>query len=90
MEGTPAEVDAELLKNDILKIKGVKDCHDIHVWSLSTGKIAMSCHLLSDNPEESLKLATDVTRNTYKIKHSTIQVESTSDEIKHDCEHDLH
>ena len=90
MEGTPAEIDAEMLKQDISKIKGVKECHDIHVWSLSTGKIAMSCHLVSENPEDSLKEATEITKNKYKIKHSTIQVESFNTGVKHDCEHDLH
>jgi len=90
MEGSPIEVDLEILKSDLMKIKGVTECHDIHVWCLSVGKISMSCHLVSTNPQESLKEASDICRNKYKIKHSTIQVESNNKQINHDCNHDLH
>jgi zinc transporter 2 len=90
MEGSPIEVDLEILKSDLMKIRGVTECHDIHVWCLSVGKISMSCHLVSNNPQESLKEASDICRNKYKIKHSTIQVESTNNQINHDCDHDLH
>ena len=90
MEGSPLEVDVENLKMDLMNIKGVTECHDIHVWCLSVGKISMSCHLVSTNPQESLKEASDICRKKYKIKHATIQVESTSNVLKHDCDHDLH
>jgi zinc transporter 2 len=90
MEGSPLEVDIENLKTDLLNVKGVRECHDLHVWALSVGKIAMSCHLIADDPQESLKIASDICRKKYKIKHSTIQVESTGSKLKHDCDHDLH
>jgi cation diffusion facilitator family transporter len=56
MEGSP-EMNLEELKNDLLKINGVKDVHDLHVWSLSQGKVSFSCHLISDLPQVSLKKA---------------------------------
>lgn len=84
------EVDVDQLKKDLIKINGVKECHDIHVWCLSAGKISMSCHLVAERPDEALQQASKICRNKYKIKHSTIQVESNSNSTKHECDHDLH
>lgn len=90
MEGSPLDVDIENLKSDLLNIKGVKECHDIHVWCLSVGKISMSCHLVSINPQETLREASTLCRKKYKIKHSTIQVETYKSNEEHECHHDLH
>ena len=40
MEGSPVEFDMEKLENDLYKIRGVVEVHDLHVWSLSIGKIS--------------------------------------------------
>jgi zinc transporter 2 len=48
MEGTPKEIDMEELVHDISDIKGVEDIHDLHVWSISSGKYALSAHIMSD------------------------------------------
>ena len=75
MEGSPLEFDVEDLKETLKSIEGVKDVHDIHVWSLSIGKISMSCHLITEEPQKSLVAARDVIKKRYNITHSTIQVE---------------
>lgn len=90
MEGSPLEVDMETLEKDLLSIKGVVEIHDLHVWSLSLGKLSLSCHLTSINPQITLKKARKMIRMKYKITHSTIQVELDSDKATHDCAHDLH
>ncbi len=82
MEGSPLEFNVENMKKDLLKIPGVIDAHDIHVWSLSFGKISMSCHLTTSDPQNSLVLATDLIQRKYNIYHSTIQVESNKDNKK--------
>jgi solute carrier family 30 (zinc transporter), member 2 len=48
MEGSPKEIDIEELLQDIAEVKGVEDIHDFHLWSISSGKFALSCHLMSD------------------------------------------
>ena len=75
MEGSPLEFDVEDLKETLKSIEGVKDVHDIHVWSMSIGKISMSCHLITEEPQKSLVAARDVIKKRYNITHSTIQVE---------------
>jgi len=75
MEGSPLEFDVEGMEADLLSINGVIDVHDIHVWSLSIGKLSMSCHLTTSDPQNSLVLARDMIKKKYNITHTTIQVE---------------
>jgi zinc transporter 2 len=89
MEGSPVELNIDQLTKDLLKVKGVMEIHDLHVWSLSVGKLSLSCHLISNNPQISLSKATKLIRDKYGITHSTIQVEVNDKEL-HDCTHDLH
>lgn len=90
MEGSPLEFDMVKLENDLKNIKGVVEIHDLHVWSLSIGKLSLSCHLTSTSPQISLKKAARLIKNKYGISHSTIQVELDSDKFKDECRHDLH
>ncbi len=46
MEATPKEVNIEILKLGLLSLKYVKGVHDLHVWSISDGKQAMTVHLV--------------------------------------------
>lgn len=48
MEGTPKEIDIEELMGEISNLKGVEEIHDFHVWSITSGKFALSCHIMSD------------------------------------------
>lgn len=75
MEAIPSDFDMDQLEADLLDIRGVVGVHDIHVWSLSVGKISMSCHLTTSEPQISLKLARNMIKKKYNITHTTIQVE---------------
>jgi zinc transporter 2 len=89
MEGSPVDIDVQNLMEELANIKGVVQVHDLHVWSLSLGKLSLSCHLISKTPNISLKKARKHIKNKYKITHATIQVELESDKVE-ECEHDLH
>lgn len=88
MEASPLEFDVDKLKNDLMSVQGVIEVHDIHVWSLSIGKISMSCHLTTIDPQNSLILARDLIKKKYNITHTTIQVELNNKKIK--CKGSLH
>ena len=90
MEGSPLDFKIETLRKDLKRLKGVTEVHDLHVWSLSVGKLSLSAHLISEDPQVTLREASNLCRNKYKIKHSTIQVESSFEKIKHECDHDMH
>lgn len=87
MEGSPIE-NVDKLKNRLLQIEGVVECHDLHVWSLSQGKMSMTCHLKSKDPQKSLKLASRLMCKTYGISHTTIQVEDLDNEDE--CNQNIH
>lgn len=88
MEGSPENIDTEKIRDDINKIEGVEETHDLHVWSLSLGRPALSMHLTANEPNVALEKATKLIKNKYQIFHSTIQVENESPTYK--CANVLH
>lgn len=86
MEGTPEGLNLIQLKNDLLSISGVVDVHDLHVWSLSIGKPALACHIVThkNNAHIVLKSATFICQKKYKILHTTVQTDYPSNTS--DCE----
>ena len=78
LEGTPKDVDIHQLRKSLEEIPGVKDVHDLHVWSLTSSVNAMSAHIVRDNgtaQNQLLKTLTEVTTANFKISHTTFQIE---------------
>lgn len=48
MERVPDEIDYEEVMEEMASIPGVNDVHDLHIWSLSVGKVSLSVHLAAD------------------------------------------
>lgn len=69
------------LKNDLMNIQGIIGVYDIQLWSLNNGKKSMSCNLISLDPENSFKFATEMLSKKYNIPYSTIKVESNKGKI---------
>ena len=80
LEGTPSDVNIASLKETILKIEGVIDLHDLHVWSLTSGMNAMSAHVAIKEGVSAKKMMEDIQATIkagFKIEHTTIQVDET-------------
>lgn len=77
MEEAPEEINTEKLYNELVKVVGVVNVHDIHVWQVSIGRPCISLHILSDSPQKSLEQATLICKK-YGITHTTIQVEDNT------------
>lgn len=78
LEGTPADVNITDLRQSLERVEGVADIHDLHVWSLTSGVNAMSCHaVLIDAAEhdEVLRRLDNYVTGNFKISHVTIQIE---------------
>lgn len=89
MEGTPRGIDISSVRRSFLKLPGVKDVHDLRLWSLSMDRIALSVHLAVDSntdPLKILKLGSAVVRMKYGISETTIQVEEHVEEMN-ECTH---
>jgi cobalt-zinc-cadmium efflux system protein len=78
MEGTPPNVDVSALEQKLTAIPGVTAVHDLHVWTVTSGFDAMSCHLIVADMSmgrEALREARRVMKDDFAIDHVTIQVE---------------
>lgn len=78
MEGTPPEIDIALIEKQLLSITNVSKVHDLHVWTITSGLDALSCHLVvadMSSGRETLLAANGILREKFGISHTTIQIE---------------
>lgn len=78
LEGTPLGVDVVALREAMKSVPGVVEIHDLHVWSLTSGKHALSAHaVVADEAarEQILRQLHDCAIRELKISHVTIQLE---------------
>lgn len=78
MERTPCEINVDALESDLKCIKGVRDIHDLHVWSITVGKLVLSCHVEAEpgaSSTEIVRRIRDCCEKTYRIHHTTVQIE---------------
>ena len=81
LEATPSHIDIDEVERVIRAVAGVLDVHDLHVWTLTSGKYAMSGHVqvadLSAG-NEVLRRLHALLHERFGIEHTTIQLESES------------
>ena len=80
MEATPADIDMDVMLNDIQSVEGVHGVHDLHVWSISKSLRTLSAHVLTDDiaVSEGAKIQTVLNAllaQKYDISHATLQLE---------------
>lgn len=78
MEGTPRDLDLEEITTHLLKIDGVVDVHDLHVWTITSGLDQFTCHIDVDknvNEQQVLQQALKLVHEICDIEHATIQIE---------------
>jgi cobalt-zinc-cadmium efflux system protein len=80
LEGLPREMRLDAVAAAVLRVEGVQEVHDIHVWTLGTDLTALSCHVCipdmhMEDSERVLKQVRDVLAQDFKITHTTIQFE---------------
>jgi len=92
MESAPKGIDPEVVKKKLEKLPGVKEVHDLHIWSASHHKIVLSVHLIADPSMDVLGEAHSLLEAQFGIKHMTIQVEDPKrfePKYCYDCENKL-
>lgn len=80
LEFVPRDIDIDILKQDVEKVPGVRDFHEIHIWTITSGRRALSGHILTENipTRESQKIlcaVREVLVKTFNITHTTLEVE---------------
>ena len=79
LEGVPAHLDLGEIETALRGVPGVKRVHDLHVWTLTSGREAMSAHVEVEpgtRPDRILDELHVVLHARFGIDHTTIQVET--------------
>ncbi len=83
LEGAPTHLDLEEVRAALSGLDGVKEVHDLHLWSVTQGQEAMSGHLVVADGREAcavLKAGQDLLAERFALTHVTLQVEPESRE----------
>ncbi len=79
-EGTPRSISTRAVAAAMREVPAVSDVHDLHVWTVSPGYVALSAHVVvEDRPLVEAQKVQDGLRETlaqkFGIRHTTIQME---------------
>jgi cobalt-zinc-cadmium efflux system protein len=90
LEGTPAHINLAAVEQAIMETDGVSDVHDLHVWTITSGREALSAHVIhaySLSQPTLLKELRAKLLDRFGVDHLTIQMETADfeDEAIHFC-----
>lgn len=90
LEGTPAHINLAAVEDAILATHGVDDVHDLHVWTITSGRDALSAHVIhahSISQPDLLRELRAKLHDRFGVDHLTIQMETPDfeDETFHFC-----
>ncbi len=78
MEGTPSGIDPDQVRAALAAIGGVLAVHDLHIWSIASGRVSLSAHVAVDgtrSDREVLQAMCVTLREDFRITHVTLQLE---------------
>jgi cobalt-zinc-cadmium efflux system protein len=79
LEGTPPHLDLAEIQQAMEQEPGVRRVHDLHVWTLTSGREAMSAHVVVEDlagGERMLDRLHALLHSCFGIDHTTIQLET--------------
>jgi cobalt-zinc-cadmium efflux system protein len=79
IEGTPEGLSIDAVLIAMRQVPGVVEVHDLHVWSICSGNVALSAHIIPEkNAELPLAALQEVLHREFGIHHTTIQADAGS------------
>jgi cobalt-zinc-cadmium efflux system protein len=78
MEAAPRHLDLHGVEAELTGLDGVLRVHDLHVWTIGSGEVCLSCHLVVARAREETSLLSDAYRllgSRFGIDHATLQIE---------------
>jgi len=78
LEGAPGHIDVDEVRHSLAGIRGVLAVHDLHVWTIASGRVSLSCHVVAHEqpaPRELLQSMNQLLDERFHIRHTTIQIE---------------
>jgi cobalt-zinc-cadmium efflux system protein len=91
LEGTPAHINLAAVEEAFLETSGVRDVHDLHIWTITSGREALSAHVThveKISQRELLRELRTKLHDRFGVDHLTIQMETPDD--KDDTFHFCH
>ena len=90
LEGTPAHINLAAVEHEILATAGVSDVHDLHVWTITSGREALSAHVIHSESISQAALLRELRtklHDRFGVDHLTIRMETSDfeDETFHFC-----
>lgn len=90
LEGTPAHINLAAVEDAIRETSGVEDVHDLHVWTITSGREALSAHVKHAHAVSQPDLLRELRlklNEQFGLDHLTIQMETEDfeDEAFHFC-----
>lgn len=79
LEGAPAHLDVKEIEEALRGAPAVRRVHDLHVWTLTSGREAMSAHVVVETGAPSDRILEDlhlILHTRFGIDHTTIQIET--------------
>jgi cobalt-zinc-cadmium efflux system protein len=79
LEGTPPHLQLGEIEAAMCAVPGVRRVHDLHVWTLTSGREAMSAHVVVDDVGQSERLLEALhalLHARFGIDHTTVQLET--------------
>jgi cobalt-zinc-cadmium efflux system protein len=78
LEGTPSHINAAAVEQAMRMVAGVHDVHDLHIWTITSGRHAVTAHVVIGDLAESYRILRElrtVLANGFNLTHATIQLE---------------
>jgi cobalt-zinc-cadmium efflux system protein len=80
LEAVPKHLDVNQVSSALKEIRGVRDVHDMHLWTITSGVHALSCHVLIEdqtvsNSAQIVEEINETLGQKFGVAHSTLQLE---------------
>lgn len=82
LEATPRGIDAENVGGKMVGVDGVREVHDLHIWTITSGFPALAAHVLvgrDENCHDKRRELEELLEHEYGIEHTTLQVDHAGD-----------
>lgn len=80
LQGVPDHLDSEEILKRIEATEGVDSVHGLHIWSINSTEVFLSCHILIDKEHKEssdsiIQKVNALLKNEFDIEHTTLQIE---------------
>jgi cobalt-zinc-cadmium efflux system protein len=78
LEGTPSHINIAAVEQAMRTVAGVREVHDLHIWTITSGRHAVTVHVVVNDAGESYRILRELREllaQRFALTHSTIQVE---------------